>query len=312
MMLSKINKIEITNKKIAHVKPCCNGFVTNLSFHKTQTTIMLLGSNEYDNHSDESTDDDFAQSFDYDQKPKSKRKKSRTNNNGEMIRREAVAICKKEGEKKRKAKEKSEKKRKQDAVFNSPVAKITNYTHGSSTSTVASSASDSTNVSTTATLCGYHINPIESPDNIDNGVFTLKEEPVSDHVCRGCNQTASHCPNKVYHDICLHAVLDYYDKVGIFFTDEGIKEAYCNAYRVSARRDLCQKTTYYELSHNLHLPRCMEVGSLRQGIGMLKGHRLYTMLMKQRVHNVSEQIQKADKSIKAKIDELFNDDDEAC
>ena len=276
-------------------------------FHTTQTTIMLLGSNEYDNHSDESTDDDFAKSFDYDKKTKSKRKKSR--HNGDMIRREAVAICKKEGEKKRKAKEKSEKKRKQEAMFNSPAAKITNYTHGSSTSTVASSASASTKVSTTETLCGYHINPIESPGSIDNGVFTLKEEAVSDHVCRGCNQTASHCPNKIYHDICLHAVLDYYEKVGIFFTDEGIKEVYCNAYRVAARRDLCQQTKYYELSHNLQLPRCMEVGSLRQGIGMLKGHCLYTMLMKQRVHNVSEQLQKSDKSIKAKIDEIFNDGD---
>ena len=78
---------------------------------------------------------------------------------------------------------------------------------------------------------------------------------------------------------------------------------------VAARRDMCKNTKYYELSRNLQLPRCMEVGSLRQGIEMLKGYRLYTYLMQQRVHNVSEQIQKDDRTIKAKIEEIFDDGD---
>ena len=111
-------------------------------------------------------------------------------------------------------------------MFNSPASKITNYTHTLSTSvTLSASASkvpSSTMSSTTTstTLCGYRINHVESPDPIDN----------ADHVCRGCNSTASKCPNKVYHDICLHAILDYYEKVGLFFTEDGIKDAYYNAY----------------------------------------------------------------------------------
>lgn len=169
---------------------------------------MLLGSTDYDNHSDESTDDDLSEVFDFDNQEKRKKSKSKrksTFKHGERIRHEAISMNKKESDKKRtRAKEKSEKKRKQDAMFNSPASKITNYTHTSSTSvtlsTSASKVPSSTTSSTTTstTLCGYHINLVESPDPIDNGVYTQKDP---DHVRRGCNSTASECPNKVYHDI---------------------------------------------------------------------------------------------------------------
>ena len=197
--------IEITNKKSRmsiHVAIVLFP-ISHLHKIKTHTTVMLLGSTDYDNHSDESTDDDLAEVFDFDNQEKRKKSKSKcksTLKNGKRIRHEAISMNKKEGDKKRRAKERSEKKRKQDDMFDSPTSKITNYTHASSTSSTSSASaskvpsSTTSSTTTSTTLCGYCINPIESPDPIDNGVYTQKDP---DHVYRGCNSTASECPNKV-------------------------------------------------------------------------------------------------------------------
>ena len=189
-----------------------------------------------------------------------------------------------------------------------PTNKITNYT---STSSHSSSSKASSVVSTTRTLGGYNINPMftssmSTKELLKQHHAFIQSDP--NELCRGCNSIPSECANRTYRNDCFHAVIDYYDQVGFHFTDDGIKKAYMSAYRIAARRDMCKLTSYYEMSSELQLPRCMEVGSLRQSVEMLNGHRRFTQIMKQRVFNIQDHLKRTEKKIKDEIEDIDNSD----
>lgn len=297
---------------------------------------MLLGSNEYDCNSDgDTTDDsDFV-------RPKQKHSSGKPDNKtvrskkkhskAEEIKQDARLLTKLDGIEKRARndakyknravssanKRKTFKEMKTNEIMETPppTNKITNYTSTVSTSTPSTlTSSSSSNVSivasTSESLCGYHINPIftsgiSTKDLLKQNIYTQRDP---NELCRGCNSVPSECANRTYRDICFHAVLDYYDKVGFHFTEDGIKKAYMNAYLVAARIDMCRLTSFYELSDELVLPRCMEIGSLRQSVEMLNGNRRFSQLMKQRVHNVQGHIKNNDQKIKDEIDTFVNSD----
>ena len=163
-----------------------------------------------------------------------------------------------------------------------------------------SSVSSSSKPSPTSTLCGYLINPISSPTFSSS--YSQKD---TTQIYQGCGYTFDNCSDKIYRDVCLHAVLDYYLEAGVHFLTKTVRQVCHQAYLTAIRRDMFEATKLYELSRNLTIPKCMQNGSLKQSLEMVCGHRRYTYLMTQRVIDVQKQLEINKKKDEKMIDDAF-------
>ena len=259
---------------------------------------MKLGSSSYDEQSDESGDfvttptNSFTRG-DRIRKEVSNRSKLRKKEEREKLMNRVDKII-----------ENRDKQQKKIKAMNTPSNQITNYLTPGTTSTESSSAANTPssatsfeNTQTTQTLCGYQINPIPSPPSPSQSAvfetnFNRYTQTDPNQLCIGCNSTPSECANLRYGNVCLHGVLDYSETVCKVFTITGIKKAFHDTYLQAARRDMFLLTGSYELSTDLVLPKCLEIGALDQSIMMMKGQQLYEVLMSQRVYDVQNSLKK--------------------
>ena len=270
---------------------------------------MLLGSTEYD---DDSEDDDFE--YDTTQTHQEKRRIS-----SDEIKREARLMNKISGDESRKRittkyqnkKIKAQKRKKlmdemnkivtpkaqkrkklmdeMNKIVTPNVKKIRNSTSVVSLSTPSSSISaNSSPTVTTSNLCGYQVNPIESShekvDTVQN--TTLKQPDLSSVVCRGCNLNRTKCPNLMYGGFCHQRCIDFYNKVGFAFTDEQVKQVHNDAFKEAVQRDMCLFHGRYEMNpRDIQIPKCVEYGSLKSSLEMMRGHRSFVKYNNERVYN---------------------------
>ena len=91
--------------------------------------------------------------------------------------------------------------------------------------------------------------------------------------------------------ICLHAVIDYHDKVGVLnISDEGIDSAYHDAFLVSVHHDMLGSSGFYKLSKSLEVSECMKRGLYQEAHQMSKGRRLFVYLNSKHVHDVATKV----------------------
>ena len=107
--------------------------------------------------------------------------------------------------------------------------------------------------------------------------------------CKGCGGTAETCKEIRWKWICLHRVLDYFEKVGSENVEvEGATNAYVSAYHVLGKLDLLNKHSLYSTNPHFSIPQCMVHGSYQMAIDMTKSQKLYCVLMKMRVNDVDD------------------------
>ena len=110
------------------------------------------------------------------------------------------------------------------------------------------------------------------------------------HRCTGCGYLFDGCYEMKYRLICLQSILDYVDDVGGLdnTTDNGVRIAYHKAFLCCVRKDIMEKTSYFETNRLLPIPKCMIVGSLKDALDMTNGRNnfLLKVLTSKRIKNV--------------------------
>ena len=122
-------------------------------------------------------------------------------------------------------------------------------------------------------------------------------------ICRGCGNTASLCHEVKYRNFCLHAVMDYFELVGVdFSTQHGIKDAFTVAYTSAVKKDLLERHQFYERNREVELPDCIEEGALQDAFYLRSSRRLLQFLLAKRVYDIPSQIQNmTDSSVESRF-----------
>ena len=106
-------------------------------------------------------------------------------------------------------------------------------------------------------------------------------------VCPGCMLQYHLCHEARWRDTCLHAVVDYFDRVGYdVITKHGIREAYYERYIVMLKTELLGGHGLYELDDDLPLPSCMLQGSFQEALRMEDYNDTFRYLERHRMHGV--------------------------
>ena len=114
-----------------------------------------------------------------------------------------------------------------------------------------------------------------------------KNITLMSHPCSGCGRTVDECHELKYRNMCLHAVLDYFDEVGFQnVTQLGIYNSYARTYTFALKKDMLEHTTFYERTLDIEIPDCMENGSLEEAQQINRSNRLFQFLMSKRVYDV--------------------------
>ena len=125
------------------------------------------------------------------------------------------------------------------------------------------------------------ISSVASPPSVD-----------SNFTCRGCGHNRTHCHEAKYRNFCLHAVLDYFELVGMdFSTQHGITNAFTMAYTSAVKRDMLERHQFYERSKELSLPDCIEQGALQDALYLRSSRRLLQFLLSKRVYDIPNHLQ---------------------
>ena len=112
-----------------------------------------------------------------------------------------------------------------------------------------------------------------------------------DFKCKGCGGTTETCKEIRWKWICLHRVIDYFEKVGCENVEvEGATDAYVTAYHVLGKLELLNKHNLYSTNSHFSIPQCMVHGSYQMAIDMTKSQKLYCVLMQMRVHDVDDHL----------------------
>ena len=120
-----------------------------------------------------------------------------------------------------------------------------------------------------------------------NPVASRVSNDMSSHKCSGCGNSIDECHEVKYRYYCLHAVIDYFDEVGMnFVTQHGIYAAFMRAYTSARKKDMLESFSYYERNVDCEIPECMERASLEDAQQIHKSNQLFQFLMSRRVHDV--------------------------
>ena len=99
------------------------------------------------------------------------------------------------------------------------------------------------------------------------------------------------CCEVLFCSVCLHAVMDYFDKVGVHnATDLGVCKAFQVAFIAQVKHPLLEKFAKYETNNMINIPKCMIHGSLRDALYMDRGSKVFRFLSEQRVYDVQEYV----------------------
>ena len=104
--------------------------------------------------------------------------------------------------------------------------------------------------------------------------------------CKGCNNQYFRCMDRRWRDICLHAVVDYFEEVDFDSVCEaGVREAYYNTFKVKIKSEIMEQSGgLYKIEDNVLIPECMVEGSLKDAIEMMgQDNDTYHYLMSKRV-----------------------------
>ena len=126
---------------------------------------------------------------------------------------------------------------------------------------------------------------------LPNSMMCNPDEVIrTQHRCTGCGYLFDGCYEMKYRLICLQFVLDYVDDIGRLenTTDDGVRIAYHKAFLCCVRKDLMEKTSYFETNRLLPIPKCMIVGSLKDALDMTNGRNdfLLKVLTSKRIKHV--------------------------
>ena len=78
------------------------------------------------------------------------------------------------------------------------------------------------------------------------------------------------CLEAKHRNHCLHAVVDYFDKVGYdAITKHGIRQVYYAKFLSRVKDDILTETELYELKDDLPVPECMLQGSFTDALNMV-------------------------------------------
>ena len=107
-------------------------------------------------------------------------------------------------------------------------------------------------------------------------------------VCNGCMMQFHLCHEAKWRDTCMHAVIDYFDRVGYdVITKHGIREAYYARYVALAKTELLAASDgLYELDDDIPIPECMRKGSLHDSLQMEEYNTAFRYLERNRMHGV--------------------------
>ena len=103
-----------------------------------------------------------------------------------------------------------------------------------------------------------------------------------------CEYTFPKCCELLYRDVCLHAVMDYFDDVGVYnSTHIGVRRAFHQCFMAQVRPVILKKFGRYETA-KLNIPKCMILGSLKDALVMNRGGKVFKYLMDQRMEDVEQ------------------------
>ena len=142
---------------------------------------------------------------------------------------------------------------------------------------------------------------VTTPSTISSIATSVTED--SNFICRGCGNNRSMCHEVKYRNFCLHAVLDYFELVGMdFSTQHGIKDAFTVAYTSAVKKDLLERHQFYERNREVELPDCIEEGALQDAFYLRSSRRLLQFLLAKRVYDIPSQIQNmTDSSVESRF-----------
>ena len=106
-------------------------------------------------------------------------------------------------------------------------------------------------------------------------------------ICRGCKMQFHLCWEQKHRNHCLHAVVDYFDKIGYdAISTHGIREVYYNKFLSRVKDDLLKETELYELRDDIPIPDCMLQGSLADAMNMIDYNTTFRFLEARRMVDV--------------------------
>ena len=110
-------------------------------------------------------------------------------------------------------------------------------------------------------------------------------------ICHGCNNPSDRCTEKKYCDICLHHVLDHFETIGYdWVTEGGTRRVFNQTFVLMVKFDVLERSGFYERETKIAIPECVEQGSLKDAIAMIKFDATFQFLMGKRVHNVQRHL----------------------
>lgn len=107
-------------------------------------------------------------------------------------------------------------------------------------------------------------------------------------VCSGCSMQFHQCHEAKWNDSCMHAVVDYFDRVGYdVITKHGICKAYYARYIALAKTELLSASgDLYELYDDIPIPECMRKGLFHDSLQMEEYNTSFCHLERHRMHGV--------------------------
>ena len=95
------------------------------------------------------------------------------------------------------------------------------------------------------------------------------------------------CLETKHHNHCLHAVIDYFDKVGYnVITKHGIYQVYYDKYLSRIKDDILTDTGLYELKIDIPIPECMLEGSFTYVLNKINYNSAFCFLETKRMGSV--------------------------
>ena len=87
-------------------------------------------------------------------------------------------------------------------------------------------------------------------------------------TCKGCNNPMRRYMEYRWRKLCLHSVLDYFERVGAdSICEAGVRETYYDTFAVKIKGKIMEQSGgFYEIEENLVIPECMVKGSLQDAI----------------------------------------------
>ena len=95
------------------------------------------------------------------------------------------------------------------------------------------------------------------------------------------------CLEAKHRDHFLHAVVDYFDRVGYdAITPHGIQIAYYEKYLARVKDNILTSTGLHELKDDIAIPDCMLQGSLTDAMNMVDYNTTFCYLESRRMEDV--------------------------